>query len=457
MYSSCSEGISGVSKTTHTALIEEHHVVQFYEDEGFLFNVVADFIDAGVRAGEPLLVIATHAHWRGFLARLALLDHDVDRLCESDQLSFLDARETLARFMLKNQPDRQRFHDVISAALNKSSLACNAARVRAYGEMVDLLWKDGKPDAAIQVEGLWNEIGTQQPLTLLCTYAMGNFQESVDSTFFNDVCRAHTHVFQNERYLGWQHSHGQKLEGSCLQQRARALETEIEHRKQAEYKLRESREDLRQLWAMLHSLREEEQKRISRELHDDLGQLLTAIKLELGCLATRLETPTRRSEVREKLADLKTLVSAAMTSVHTLAAGLRPRVLDDFGLVAAVEWLAREFRRTSGVRCTFAADREAYDLDPTTATAVFRIVQEALTNVARHAQAQEVVIKLSQEASRFTLTIVDDGSGLRPEAAAGPRMGLLGMRERVRLLRGVVAIASSPDKGVTITVNLPCR
>jgi PAS domain S-box-containing protein len=214
------------------------HLVQFYEDEDFLFETVGTFLAEGLRAGERLVVIATGPHREGFVRHLR--DFDVDRALASGQLAFLDARETLATLMVDGQPDAGRFEEVIGGALKRASDGCEGARIRAYGEMVDLLWRDGARLAAIRLEELWNEASKAQSFSLLCAYVMANFYKEGDAAHFFEVCRAHSHVIPAETFARLESSDERLREISRLQQLAGTLEAEVEHRKELEQALRQS-------------------------------------------------------------------------------------------------------------------------------------------------------------------------------------------------------------------------
>jgi PAS domain S-box-containing protein len=213
-------------------------MVQFYEDETFLVAAVADFLAHGLALGQPLLVIATAPHVAELLARLRARGFDIDTAVMNGRVTILDARETLATFMVDSLPDATRFSAWIGHALRKSDRTGERGCVRAYGEMVDLLWKDGNVTAAVRLEELWNDLAVQHSFSLLCTYAMDNFSRADHHGSFSAICRQHAHVFPTERYAEADES-TRNREVSLLQQRARALEGEVEYRKTIERELRE--------------------------------------------------------------------------------------------------------------------------------------------------------------------------------------------------------------------------
>jgi two-component system sensor histidine kinase UhpB len=203
--------------------------------------------------------------------------------------------------------------------------------------------------------------------------------------------------------------------------------------------------------------REEERQRLARELHDELGQALTGITLELSWLEHHVPAgDATAATILEKVQVLKQLVDRATRTMRSVVTELRPEALDRLGLVPALEWQAETFGRQAGLRCRFSVDSDAIDLDHGRATAVFRIFQEILTNVARHAAASRVEITLEQENEMLILTVRDNGKGFDTEAAtARSAFGLLGIRERTMLLNGTLEISSAPRRGTTVTLTIP--
>lgn len=241
-------------------------------------------------------------------------------------------------------------------------------------------------------------------------------------------------------------------EANCrLTEHALTLEHEIAERKRAERRQRESQEQLRALSSRLQRLREEERLHISREIHDELGQLLTALRMSLSGLQLRM--PVLLSEkVDQQIA----LVDEAIRSVQRISTELRPGLLDDLGLIAAVRWLADDFQTRTGIRCSANLITGEMNTGRDAELAVFRILQEALTNVARHAGATEVVIQASTDAGGWSFEVRDNGRGLSDLEAADPRsLGLLGMRERAEMLGAEVRFLGRPGLGTSVLVRIP--
>ncbi|HSB78336.1 MAG TPA: sensor histidine kinase [Candidatus Methylomirabilis sp.] len=223
-----------------------------------------------------------------------------------------------------------------------------------------------------------------------------------------------------------------------------------------EEELRNSREELRALARHLQSVREEERSRIAREIHDTLGQPLAGLKLDLAWLAARL--PPDQTPLLEKMRTTLALADSTIRSVRQITTDLRPSLLDDLGLVAAIEWQAQDFQTRTGIGCEFASDQPDLLLPPELSTAVFRICQESLTNVARHAHATRVRLALKVEAGHLLLTVADNGRGItEQEIASQTSVGLLGVREWALLLGGEVSFMGRPGEGTTVTVQIPLK
>ena len=235
---------------------------------------------------------------------------------------------------------------------------------------------------------------------------------------------------------------------------ALGITRDVTERKLAEQALSQSREQLRSLAAHLQSVREEERTRIAREIHDELGQMLTGFKMDVAWLDKRLAAAP--PPLLDKVKTMSGLIDDMVKSVRRISAELRPGVLDDLGLVAALEWQAREFQVRTGIQCRFAPALGELELSADLGTAIFRICQETLTNVARHAQATSVRIDLGAIDRQIALTVQDDGRGITDEEMARAKsFGLVGMRERTTILGGAFQISGTPGRGTTVTVTIP--
>ena len=251
--------------------------------------------------------------------------------------------------------------------------------------------------------------------------------------------------------------------GPALTRELRDAQVRRERRRaQAELELREAQ--LRELTEAMRTLREEEQARIARELHDELGQILTALKLDLTWLVGRLGDD--QTQVRDKLISMRGVIDAALDAVRRIAADLRPAILDDLGLAAAVEWQLRQLRELTGAQTELRLSHDEFELDERTSITAYRVVQECLTNIARHARAHKVTVRVDQSPTALALEISDDGAGIDfaqigangiVTAGSGRRrsFGLLGLRERVTGLGGEFRLHSRPGAGTTVRVQIP--
>ena len=225
-------------------------------------------------------------------------------------------------------------------------------------------------------------------------------------------------------------------------------------RKRAEERLRESHEQLRALSIYLQYVREEERTRIAREVHDELGQALTTLKMDLARVTNRLPKDLR--PLIEKARAMSAHIDATIQTVRRISTELRPGILDDLGLVAAIEWQTHEFQTRTGIQCQVTAHVKDTILDQDLNTTFFRIFQETLTNIMRHANATKVEVRLIENGDKLTLEVKDNGRGISPgEISNTKSIGLLGMRERAALLGGEVRFVGVPRKGTTVTVKIP--
>jgi PAS domain S-box-containing protein len=219
-------------------------------------------------------------------------------------------------------------------------------------------------------------------------------------------------------------------------------------------KLKQSYQEIRMLTKHLQHIREEERTHIAREIHDELGQQLTVLKMDVSWLNKKLATA--ENSVKEKLKDLLNLLDGAVKSVRRISSELRPSILDDLGLIAAIEWHLKEFEKRAGIKVKFYADEPELSLPEETRTGLFRIFQESLTNVARHAHAKKVSVSLKRRGGEIVLSIEDDGHGFdKLEVTDKKTLGILGMEERSSMMGGKYQINSIPGEGTIVEVSVP--
>jgi signal transduction histidine kinase len=444
------------------------HVVQFYGDDGFLLDELSRFIGTALEAGEGALVIATKEHRDGLARRLKMWGLDTTWAVAQGRYLSLDATETLAKFMVDGWPDVARFVEVVGGLIERvrATNGSEARRVAAFGEMVALLWMEGKADAAIRLEELWNDLARTHTFSLRCAYPMYSFSREEHGDLLLKICAEHSAVIPGESYTALV-SEDERLRGIAhLQQKAAALETEVAERRLVEGKLRRSQSELeslveqrtaalRQLSSRLLNLQDTERRRIARELHDSLGQYLVALKLNVEILR-------RRSPVETELwSQSEELMERCIAEVRTLSYLLHPPTMDAVGIASAARWYVEGFGLRSGLKLTLDAPNDPLRLPDAIELALFRVLQEALTNVHRHSGASTADILIQRSAGQVILEVNDNGHGIPQEmldrfreAGTGTGVGLMSMHERARELGGTIQIESG-STGTSVRIAIP--
>ncbi len=233
------------------------------------------------------------------------------------------------------------------------------------------------------------------------------------------------------------------------------LANDVTEQVQMEEKVKKSYEEIRELASHLQDVREEERAYIAREIHDELGQQLTGLKMDLSWISKRL--PPEDRPLRDKMTTAVSLLDNTIRTVRRISTELRPGILDDLGLVPAIEWLAEEFEKRYGTTTVFNTDADKLTFPGPVAVGLFRICQESLTNIARYAEANTVRISLVQQDGSLLLKVIDDGKGFTMATLPGGRktLGLLSMKERSLMMGGSFRIDSAPGNGTTVTVFIP--
>jgi len=225
-------------------------------------------------------------------------------------------------------------------------------------------------------------------------------------------------------------------------------------RNEYEDRLINSRKKLRNLLEYLQKVREEERKRVAREIHDDLGQVMTSLKMNLKMIEKKI--PDEREDLVSEIRKAADLVNSTIKSIQRICTELRPGVLDDLGLVSAIEWAVEEFEKNTGIECNLLMELKETNPDPDLSITIFRILQESLTNVARHSRATRAEIKLRKRRKHIKLEIRDNGIGIKPEEINSSRsLGIIGMRERVKSWGGEMKITGERNRGTVIAIKLP--
>jgi len=448
-----------------------NHIVQFYEAEDALTDNVARFLAAGLEGGESVVVIATPEHRAGFSSRLRELGVDVTVQIACGRLTLLDARGTLAQFMVGDAPNWALFRDVIGKVI-ESSHTVGQQRLRAYGEMVDLLWRDGNRSAAITLEEFWNDIAREYSFSLLCAYVMGNFLKTGDASQFAHVCATHTHVIPAESFANLRGADERSRAISELQQRARSLEHEVAHRTELETALRES-------LAREKNLREEAERNVrfaemfcgmlGHDLRNPLGTIAMGAtyiaRSNLGDKPTR--TATRISTAAERMARM---IDQLLDFTRIRAAGGLELHRTRTDLVAICDRVREEIE-AGNPQCTIAmkttGDTSGY-WDGDRLLQVFsNLVGNAVTHGSSGCEVSieangtnpgEVIAYVRNQGTiepDMLPVIFDPFRGMKRHNAKGLGLGLYITRQIVIAHGGVVSATSSAEEGTRFCVKLP--
>jgi signal transduction histidine kinase len=465
------------------------HAVQFYEDVDPLYDAVGKFLTAGLAAGDQIVVIATSEHRDGFAGRLA--PDDLARAIATEQLTLLDARATLAKFMVDGMPDRGRFRALADELVAMARRRAPDARLRAYGEMVDLLWREGNSNAAIRLEELWEETVKENRIALLCAYVMGNFYKEGDSARFMEVCRHHSHVIPTEQFTNLEDPHARLREISLLQQRARALESEILNRRELESALREAlkerskvEQDLRDALEREHAARRRAEENeafkeefvaiLGHDLRNPLSTILTTTRLMTMRKELPAETQRRLERVTVSGVRMERMIDQILDLARArLGSGIQIRRQATHDVVALVTKIVDELRvanptrridvRSEGV-CRALVDADRLE----------QVVSNLVGNAIAHGDPdQPITVAVGVNAGMLTLTIHNHGSPIDPafvpvlfdpfkratksaKRSEGLGLGLYISERIVSAHGGTIDVVSSAEEGTSFRVTLPC-
>ena len=456
---------------------DHQHGVQFYSQDKFLLEELSNYIGNALRVGDAAVVVATEPHRNGLLRWLTAQALDVAALIEQGRMVVVDAAQVLATFMEVEWPNEERFDDVVGGILAKALASAGSAqpRVAVFGEMVALLWAEGKPEAAIRLEQLWNGLARTKSFSLYCAYPLNCFDREEDAELLVRVCNEHSAVIPTEGYMGLASEEERLRVITQLQQKAKALETEVaEHKRlQQELELRvqartaelqsknlqlleevRKREDaetsLRTLTSQLMLIRDEERRRVAHELHESTAQVLATVAINLSVLA-------ESSRVRESklMAESIGLVDSLLGEVRQLSHLLHPPMLDEMGIPPAIQWYVELFTRRSNINVNLEISDDFGRLPREKEVALFRAVQEALVNVQQHSGSTTATVRISKSPDQVRVQVSDLGKGMSAEPHhAGSGVGIDGMRERLRQLGGGLNVHSN-GSGTVVTAELP--
>ena len=467
------------------------HLVQFHKDERFLLETVSRFLASGLESGERVMAITTPSHRTALTAMLER--HGLDDALASGRLAFLDARGSLAKFMVGDAPDPDLFASMFAHEMGRVRDGDPRVRVRIFGEMVDLLWRDGNTRAAVRLEELWNEAARDHSFSLLCAYAMGSFYREGDAEQFMEVCRQHGHVFPAETFAQIDDTDARLREISVLQQRAQALEHEIVQRRELERALRDALRDRTRVEDELRAALERE--RVARaeaekdarfkevfvgilghDLRNPLSTILmTARAMQMDPKPKGDEGARRVERIASSCGRMQRLIEQLLDMTRArLAGGIRIVRQPPRDLALVVARMVESTRTGSGATTmTFRAEG-----DTTASVDVDRfeqVVANLLGNAIAHGDRERpVTIVLDGAGESLRLSVHNFGAPIDAELlphlfepfaqnreAREPSAGLgLGLYVSERIIHahgGTIAVTSSAESGTTFEVSIPKR
>lgn len=478
------------------------HAVQFYENDHFLAAAVADFLAAGIMVGQPIVVIATAEHRDAFLLRLKSKGLDTDYAARSGYLTMLDASEMLAHFMDGALPDPVRFKATVGSVIDNSLRASSHRCIRAYGEMVDLLWKDGNTEGAIRLEEMWNDLAATHSFSLLCAYSMGNFYKEAQSQDFRRICHAHASVIPAESFTDADES-ARLLEIALLQQRAKTLEHEIEHRRKLEERLRDALSERDRLLASEQASRAEaesaraEAEAANRAKSDFLAVMSHELRTPLNAIGGHVQLVEMGVHGPVTEAQRDALVRVERSQRHLLS------LINDVLNLVKIESGRIDYDLVDVSLPAVVADVKAM-VDPLLDANELSFAGPAVTDssgsaatpivLADRDKVQQIVLNLVTNAIKFTppggqilieaapcnddpamacIRVSDTGIGIASEKlerifepfvqlASRPTSGQDGLglglaisRDLARGMGGDLSVSSGPAKGATFLLKLP--
>lgn len=458
-----SRGVATVQKADRKGRVETaapRHLVQFYEDDHFLVEEVGDYLAAGLARGQPLIAIATPEHRAAFASRLFDRGFDVARAQRSRQLRLVDARTLMAQFITDGWVDPERSEAVLSAVIEEAARFNPRVPVCAYGEMVDLFCADGRPDAALELERIWNALARSHALSLLCGYHLARFPTAADGATFLHVCHAHTDVIPSEKYATLRDPNARLREISSLQQRARALEREVAEHEATESALREAiqqRDDF--LSVAGHELRTP----------------LTAVQLHLGMLASATEHDPKLKGRVERVArgvDRLTRLVDQLLDVSRLSAGGLTLDREPLDLAELVRFVTDGFEaEAEAARCPLTVNAPTPVIGHWDRSRLEQVVVNLLTNALKYGRGAPIAVTVEPTPGGARLTVRDGGIGIPPADHArvfdrferaspahhygGLGLGLFITRQIVEAHGGSIGVTSAPGEGATFTVYFP--
>lgn len=440
------------------------HRVQFYKDDEVLIRSIVEHLAPALLRGGAAVAIATPEHGRTIHRELG--KYGIAASVSEQRCIILDARDTLLSFMPDGVIDAERFRREMETVFSSTqATADSGAPIAAFGEMVAVLWADGKREPAVQLEQLWNDFLKTHQLGLLCGYPLHYFSNANDRALFSRICAEHSTVTPAESFVSEIREDALGREIAELQQRAEALTREVAARKRAEEQLRSTQADLesvdrrtsglRRLSLQILKLQDLERRRVARELHESVGQDFAGLKLTL-------ELAKKYPRNRELWEHCDRLLEHCIHEVRTLSNLLHPPIIEDGGFMSAAEWYVQDFARRTGIKVRFDGSNSlGGELSDGLKLVLFRVLQECLINVYRHAKSASARVSVTVSDNMLTLKVEDYGVGIPAEKVkafnadgTGMGVGLTGVWERVHDLGGVCALTSS-GAGTSVAISVP--
>jgi len=449
------------------------HFVQFYENDDYLNDAVTFYVKTGLDHGEAAIVIATAEHRVTFAKSLGEQGVAVDAACAAGQLTFLDAHETLVRLMSRGYPDAQKFAQVIGAAVRAA--AARYPRVRAYGEMVDILWKHDNLAATVELERLWCDLCAAAPLTLLCGYALTGFHRAGREQEFRQVCDAHSHVFLSETVVsidrkdrnGDDRSRAIKL----LEQRSKAATAALEREQAARAQIEAQKQQVEQALRT----RDEFLSIASHELKTPLASLKIQLQLVLrrfgsGAAPASDELQQRLQASVAQIDRMAALIDQLL-SVSRIQAGKLALQRSDVDLSALAQDMVDQYRDVfDNARCRVHCVLDRSVIGCWDRAALEQVLANLYSNAAKYAPGSDVEIAVGRAGERALFSVRDRGPGIArdkqaaifeqferaaPAHVGGLGLGLFIARKIVTAHHGSIRVESAPGEGATFVVELP--
>jgi signal transduction histidine kinase len=450
------------------------HDVQFYFDDQFLIKSLSAFVRHALDAGTSAIVVATRSHCVGLADQLRRDGTDLTSAIGHGRYIALDAADTLDRFMLNGSPDEFRFGESIGDMISCSARAAlhENARVSIYGEMASILWQRRDTKGALRLEELWNQLSAHYSFHLLCGCPITSFDRETHTDLFWRICCQHDAVIPAEGFPepAVENDHSRTV--ALLQQTEQVLKSEVTERLLAEAQVREVQsqnqelikelrkheaieEELRRFTRRLLTSRDEEQRRIAVELHENTAQLLAALSVYFGVL--HQEKASLNPRLAKAVASSRSVSDSLLSEIRKLSHLLHPPTLDDMGLSIALKDYSDGFIKSHGARVGLEISENLGRFDRNLEITVFRIVEEALANASPRSGTVFTAVRLSRTAAVLMLDI-ENHQPSQTGGEGGPRREtpFTGIHERVMEHGGSVQFTSNPS-GTRLAVRFPLR